>query len=468
MSMSVNLRSLRINATTDAHRRWALSSTRIVSSDGVVDGYVVVDGERIEAVVPRDSHEATVLLANPDLPVHDVGTSAVLPGAVDLHVHVNEPGRTEWEGIETASHAARAGGVTTIVDMPLNGIPSTTTVEAVVARKEAFLGRSVVDYGFWGGLTPDSASNLRSLAAAGVLGFKAFQCDPGVPEFSAVDAQTLAEASPVLRDLGLPLLIHAELVPDNPPVQDGPPTHYATWLASRPISYELNAVEVVVEEVCKRGAHAHIVHITSADVMEHAQVAWDKLDDSSEPGDLTFETCPHYLNFCAEDIPNSDPRFKCAPPIRERNHRDSLVRALCNGRIDTVGSDHSPAPAGLKHLDDGNIMEAWGGISSLQLLIPATWTACRLSGMTLESLAECIATTPAWVAGLDRRKGAIAPGLDADLVVFDPDAEFEVFASSLQHRHPITPYDGMTLTGSVEAVWIRGRKDQAGIMLRRT
>ncbi len=380
----------------------------------------------------------------------------MLPGLVDTHVHINDPGRAEWEGFEHATRAAAAGGVTTVVDMPLNSIPPTTTVEGLEAKRAAARGRCHVDVGFWGGVVPGNASALAPLASAGVLGFKCFLSPSGVEEFANVDEADLRDALPIVAALRLPLLAHAELpalLRDPTAVVDGRPVdprRYATWLESRPDACEQAAIEMLVRLATPCGAHIHVVHLASADALPAIRAA------RAAGVALSVETCPHYLTFAAEEIADGATAFKCAPPIRSRANRERLWQALAAGEIDFVATDHSPAPPALKRLADGNFLEAWGGIASLQLGLSAVWTGAAERGIPLERLAGWLAARPAALAGLGAKKGAIAVGRDADLVVWDPDAETIVDAKALCHRHPITPYDGRQVRGRVLTTILRG------------
>ena len=405
-----------------------------------------------------------------DATVIDAGDQVILPGLVDTHVHINEPGRTEWEGFPTATRAAAAGGVTTVVDMPLNSVPATTSVEGFDAKVRAADGMCYVDVGLWGGVVPWNTEALEALAKRGVLGFKCFLSPSGVEEFVNVSEEDLRDALPVLARLGLPLLVHAELPallrhPD--PFRD--PREYRTWLDSRPAESEHAAISLLIRLAREFRTHIHVVHLASADALS-------LLDEARAAGvSVTSETCPHYLTFAAEDIRDGATAFKCAPPIRSGDHRERLWRALAAHQIDLVATDHSPAPAALKHLDDGDFVRAWGGIASLQLGLAAVWTGAASRGMLFDYVAHWMSGAPARLAGL-MNKGAIAAGRDADLVIWDPDATFVVDPSDLFHRHPITPYVGRTLRGVVKTTILRGEviydegqftSDPSGRLLRR-
>jgi allantoinase len=381
----------------------------------------------------------------------------VLPGVVDTHVHINEPGRAEWEGFDTATRAAAAGGVTTVVDMPLNSIPSTTTADALAIKRAAAAGRCVVDVGFWGGVVPGNSAELRALADAGALGFKCFLSPSGVEEFQHVGEGDLREALPVIASLDLPLLAHAEwpaLLRDpleTDAARRPDPTHYGTWLRSRPPASELAAIRLLTQLAREYGARVHVVHLATGQALPGIAAA------RRDGVRLTVETCPHYLTFAAEDIPDRRPDFKCAPPIREGRERDALWTGLTDGEIDLIATDHSPAPPALKRIAEGDFVGAWGGIASLQIGLPAVWTGMAAGGLPIERIAEWMAAAPARLAGLDARKGAIAVGRDADLVLFDPDDSFVVDAKALYHRHPVTPYHGAQLCGVVKTTILRGQ-----------
>jgi allantoinase len=418
-----------------------------VTPDGVRPAAIHIERGRIVRV--GDMHETA-----PGAAVVDAGDLVVMPGLVDTHVHVNEPGRTDWEGFETATRAAAAGGVTTLLDMPLNAIPATTTVAALHEKMRAAEGKVWVDVGFIGGVVPGNTAALGDLARAGVLAFKCFLVPSGVPEFAHVTEPDLREAAPILAELGVPLMVHAELpeVIEAATIEAtaGDPTSYATYLASRPAAAEHEAVALVIEIAEVTGVHAHIVHVSSARTAAMVRGA-------RENGiRLTAETCPHYLWFDAAEIPDGATEYKCAPPIRGGDDRTGLWQALADGDLSMIVSDHSPCPPILKRRDVGDFFVAWGGIASLQLGGAVVWTAMRDLGLPLESLVEWMSAAPARLVGLDRRKGRIDAGFDADLVFFDPDGELTVRADTLLHRHPVTPYLGARLRGTVERTYVRG------------
>lgn len=381
--------------------------------------------------------------------------SIVMPGLVDTHVHVNEPGRAAWEGFETATRAAAAGGVTTIVDMPLNSIPATTTAEAFQEKLDAATGKLHVDTAFWGGVVPGNTSELEKLWEAGVVGFKCFLIHSGVDEFPNVTEKDLREAMPELARLGALLIVHAET---PGPVEvccqsvGGLSTRsYETFLRSRPREAENEAVGVMIRLGRETGCRVHIVHHSSADALP-------MLRNAKRFGlPITAETCPHYLHFAAEDVPDGATEFKCCPPIRERENREQLWDALRDGTIDFVVSDHSPCPPEMKLPDEGNFLNAWGGISSLQLRLPIMWTEASARGFTIEDLTKWLCRGPAQQVGLEILKGSFQEGRDADIVIWNPDREFKVEPSMLHHRHKLTPYQGEVLRGVVEKTFVRGQ-----------
>ncbi len=423
-------------------------SRRAVLPGGIGPAAVHVAGGRIAAVAAYGEVPAGVALV-------DAGADALLPGLVDTHVHVNDPGRTEWEGFATATRAAAAGGVTTLVDMPLNAIPPTTTRAALSAKRAAAAGRSSVDVGFWGGVVPGNAGELEPLWNDGVLGFKCFLVPSGVPEFAAAGEEDLARALPVLARLGAPLLAHAELpgpIEEAAPTLDGAdPRAYSTYLASRPAAAEAGAVELLARLAAETGARIHVVHVAAAEALPHLRRA------RAAGLAVTAETCPHYLCFSAGEIPGGATRFKCAPPIREAPHREALWEALAEGTLSLVASDHSPCPPAMKLPEAGDFLAAWGGIASLQVALAAVWTEAVRRGYGLGDVARWMAAAPATLAGLAGRKGAIRAGGDADLVVFDPEAEWTVEGARLEHRHSLTPYEGRRLRGVVRRTLVRGQ-----------
>lgn len=380
---------------------------------------------------------------------YDAGDSMVMPGIVDTHVHVNEPGRTEWEGFETITRAAAAGGVTTILDMPLNSIPATTTVDALESKRKIARAKSIVNVEFIGGVVPGNADQIEPLADAGVRAFKCFLTPSGVEEFPNVTESDLREAFPILARTGLPLMVHAE-DPECLLTAAAPSRRYADYLASRPVEAEHSAIAMLVRLMEEVPTLVHIVHLSSASSLDLVRGA----KRSGLP--ITVETCPHYLTFAAEEIPDGATEYKCAPPIRSSSEREALWQALIAGDIDLIASDHSPCPPSMKE-SQGDFFGSWGGIASLQLTLPAVWTGARARNIEPDRIARWMCGATARLAGLSGRKGALAVGCDADIVVWDPDASFEVESDSLLHRHHITPYSGRSLYGVVEAAFVGGR-----------
>jgi allantoinase len=393
-----------------------------------------------------------------DARLEDVGELAILPGIVDTHVHLNEPGRTEWEGFSTATRAAAIGGVTTLVDMPLNSIPPTTTRLGFAAKKAAAVGQCTVDVGFWGGVVPGNAGELAGMVEDGVRGFKCFLVDSGVEEFGWVGEAELFPAMGILADLGAPLLVHAELAgPIDAATAEleaahADPTRYATYLASRPPAAEEEAIALIMKLCRATQARTHIVHHSAASALDLLRTA------RNEGLPLTAETCPHYLHFTAERIPDGATPFKCAPPIRDAANREALWRALADGVLDMVASDHSPCSPNLKAMEQGDFVAAWGGVSGLQLALPVVWSEASQRGHSLVDVVRWMCASPAKLARLTGRKGAIMTGADADLVIFDDTGTTEVQPSSIQHRHKVTPYAGESLRGAVHATYLRGQR----------
>lgn len=406
-----------------------------------------MEGGKIRAVTPVDQIQLGV-------PVQDFGDSALLPGLVDSHVHINEPGRTEWEGFETATRAAAAGGYTMLVDMPLNCLPPTTTVAALEEKRACAREKSRINWALWGGVVSDNQQHIEALAGAGVPGFKCFLVHPGIDGFTMVTESELRSALPHVARSGLPLLVHAELpgpVDSATSALAGADWHrYETYLRSRPDEAELSAIRLLISLCREFQFRLHIVHLASA-------AALDILRSARKEGlPITVETCPHYLYFAAEDIPDGATLLKCAPPIRSRENCELLWNALRSGEIDLVATDHSPCPPSMKKIEDGDFRTAWGGIASLSVALPVMWTEASKRGFTLSDMAKWMSDGPARLAGCHDRKGRIAAGYDADFVVFDPESEFEVTADRLHFRHKVSPYVGARLRGVVRTTFLRG------------
>ncbi len=426
----------------------AFTSRRVVTPQGIRPAAILVEGGRIRDVVPLEQVPR-------DAQVRDFGDAAILPGLVDSHVHINEPGRTEWEGFETATRAAAAGGYTMLVDMPLNCLPATSTVAALEAKREAARGKCRVDWAAWGGVVRDNQSDIESLAGAGVRGFKCFLVNPGIDGFTMVTERELREALPHVARTGLPLLVHAELAG---PIEAATAKlcgadwkSYATYLQSRPDEAELSAIRLLLFLCREYRFHLHIVHLAT-------HRALDELRAARVAGlSVSVETCPHYLHLTAETIADGATLCKCAPPVRSRDNREQLWDGLAEGVIDLVATDHSPCPPSMKQLESGNFKTAWGGIASLSMALPVMWTEASQRGFGLSDTARWMSEGPARLAGCQSRKGRIAAGYDADFVVFDSDAEFMVTTERLHQRHAVSPYLGEKLRGVVKATYLRGQ-----------
>lgn len=442
---------------SDEH--YIIYSKRIITPKGVIAGSVEVHDGRIISISMGGS-----ALETHSVPVLNFENAVIMPGLIDVHVHLNEPGRTDWEGFETGTKAAAAGGLTTIIDMPLNSLPTTISKEAFEMKLHAAKDKLAIDVGFWGGLVPENAFNssaLEELLTAGALGLKSFMCPSGINDFPMTDASHIKAALPILAKYRRPLLVHAEVPQPSEDIDFNLEERrkYLTYLNTRPPSWEKEAVQQLVDLAkdttsggSAEGAHIHIVHLSdSGDTLDLIKKGKDK------GLSLSVETCPHYLAFSSEKIPDGDTRFKCAPPIRLEENRKHLWSALKGGDIDFLSSDHSPAPQELKLLEEGDFLKAWGGISSLQLVLPITWTHGKENGVSLDLISQWWSTRPAKFAGL-HSKGSIDIGKDADFVVWDPETSFDVNEDFvIHHKHKITPYAGNRLYGRVIATFVRGQ-----------
>ncbi|WP_020406403.1 allantoinase AllB [Hahella ganghwensis] len=430
-----------------ALEKFALRSQRVLTPEGIRPATIEINQGRIMAI-----HDAGSAM---DCPVTDLEQQVVMPGLVDTHVHINEPGRTDWEGFNTATQAAAAGGITTLVDMPLNCIPVTITKAAFKEKLASVEDKLWVDCGFWGGVTPDNLDDLDELMSAGVLGVKSFLIDSGIEEFPPVKESDIKRAIPILAKYQAPYLIHAELDQDHSPVPEIG-NAYQSFLQSRPKHWENDAINLMIrlgQEARRQGynGHIHIVHLSSAEALE-------AISEARNSGlKFTIETCPHYLTLFAEEIPDGKTLFKCCPPIREDRNREQLWQGLKDGLIDFIVSDHSPCTPQLKHIDSGDIEKAWGGISALQFGLPLIWTEARHRGMNLETVSHLMSTATADFIGLGHKKGRIAPGYQADLLIFDPETEYEITTDMIKHRHKITPYEGRNVFGEVKQTYLRGQ-----------
>ncbi|MDF6017944.1 allantoinase AllB [Streptomyces sp. JH34] len=419
-----------------------LRSTRVVTPGGTRAAAVLVAGEEIEAVLPYDAEVPA------GARVEDLGDDVLMPGLVDTHVHVNDPGRTEWEGFWTATRAAAAGGITTLLDMPLNSLPPTTTVENLRVKQQVAAPKAHIDTGFWGGAIPSNTKDLRPLYEAGVFGFKCFLSPSGVEEFPELDQERLARSMAEIAGFDGLLIVHAE---DPHHLAEAPQRSgekYADFLASRPRDAENAAIEGLIAQARRLDARVHVLHLSSGDALPRIAAA------KREGLRVTVESCPHFLTLTAEEVPDGATEFKCCPPIREAVNQDVLWAGLADGTIDCVVSDHSPCTTDLKTPD---FATAWGGISSLQLGLPAIWTEARRRGHTLDDVARWMSAAPAGLAGLTR-KGAIEAGRDADFAVLAPDETFTVDPAGLFHRNQVTAYAGKTLYGVVRSTWLRGTR----------
>ncbi len=421
-------------------------SRRVVTPEGIRPGAILVKGERIQNVVAPDQ-------VSDNYKVHDFGDAAILPGLVDSHVHINEPGRAEWEGFETATRAAAAGGYTMLVDMPLNCLPATTTVAALEAKRAAAHGKCRVDWAAWGGVVHDNEADIEALAVAGVPGFKCFLVDPGIDGFTMVTEQQLRATLPHVARTGLPLLVHAELPGPIDRATDALTnadwSRYSTYLQSRPDEAELDAIRLMLALCREYGFRLHIVHLSTSRALPELCAA------RAAGVAISVETCPHYLHLSAEEIADGATMSKCAPPIRSRENCEKLWQGLRDGTIDMIVTDHSPCPPAMKRLAEGNFRTPWGGIASLSVALPLVWTEASRRGFTLIDVAKWMSAGPARLAGCDAHKSRIAAGYDADFVVFDPEREFVVTEDKLYYRHPVSPYLGETMRGVVMATYLR-------------
>ena len=456
--MTATTRTTSTSRTDQPIHQLVIRAKRAVFPDGIRPAVVVVDDERITALL----EDGAAVEAREEIVVPD--DQVLMPGLVDSHVHVNEPGRTPWEGYESATRAGLAGGITTILDMPLNSSPPTTTVDNLDAKEEAAQGKLSVDVGFWGGAVPGNIDQMAPLWDKGVFGFKCFTAHSGIDEYGYLGYEGVKEVLAKLAELDAVLIVHAE---DSRILAEAPQDitdQYATFLASRPRAAENTAIEQVLAAARETGARVHILHLSSAEALPAIRAA------KQEGVKVTVETCPHYLTFASELIPDGATEYKCCPPLRENDNRKALWEGLKDGTIDHIASDHSPCTVDLKVKDTGDFGKAWGGVASVQLGLPAVWTAGEEFGIELSDIARWLAANPCASFRVPG-KGSIAVGNDADFAVVAPEETFVVDVEDLEHKNKISPYQGRTLRGVVKRTVLRGRTvdrdSKAGRMIRR-
>lgn len=430
----------------ETNDRFAIFSERTILPDQIIPATVFIENGKISAIHRGKKSDSKTRLVN-------VGNSVLMPGIIDTHVHINEPGRTEWEGFKTATKAAAAGGITTLVDMPLNSTPVTITENAYKQKMQAAKNKCDVNVFFWGGVVPGNAHSISDILNTGVLGVKVFLTHSGIDDFPNVTENDLDKTMPLIAKSGKPLLVHCEL---NQPNKEAEllklhPTSYQAWLKSRPKEWENKAVKLMIELCGKYNCPVHIVHLSSAEALPFIRAAKEK----GLP--ITVETCPHYLYFNTENIPDANTLFKCAPPIREKANNQKLFEALKSGLIDFVASDHSPAIPDIKELDSGNLLKAWGGIAGLQFSLPVIWTMAKTNNLTLENIKKWLCENPAKLIKKSDIKGRISIGFDADIVVWDPEQKFTITQNMIQFRHKISPYIGEEVFGKVQKTFVGGR-----------
>lgn len=423
----------------------AIKSNKVVTPKGIQPAIVLINNGIIADIVELSN-------SGIDCETIELGDKILFPGVIDPHVHINEPGRTDWEGFDTATRSAIAGGITTLVDMPLNASPVTTTVSAFEEKLLSTKNKLHANCGFWGGVIPGNTNEIERLIKKGVLGFKAFLTHSGIDEYPNVIESDLRLAMPVIAKYNLPLLVHCELVSDKREPANGDPRSYQNYLQSRPACWEDEAISLMIQLCQEYNCRVHIVHLSASSSINQIKKA------KANGLKLTVETGQHYLYFNAEDIADGQTQYKCAPPIRERYNNELLWKALQEGIIDFVATDHSPAPPGLKQLQSGDFMKAWGGIASLQLALPVLWTIAKSNNASLNDLALWLCEKPALLAGLQNSKGKIAKGFDADLVVMDEEEKFLVTENIIQHKHKVTPYLNKELSGVVKQTYLAGVK----------
>lgn len=425
----------------------ALYSKRVLISGGLTPATIFSENGVITAI-------ENGLVKREDYIFEDCKNAVIMPALIDAHVHINEPGRTDWEGFDTATKAAAAGGIATLIDMPLNSTPVTTTVSAFEEKLSAARGNIHVNCGFWGGVVPDNIEDLDALLQEGVFGIKAFLTHSGIDDFPNVTEADLRKALPILKRHDTRLLVHCELdeAHSDSILLDQSPTSYTAYLKSRPRAWEDKAIDMMIDLCAAFDVKIHIVHLSSSNPIKKIQAV------RNQGFKLSVETCPQYLFFNAEDISDGATAFKCAPPIREKANNELLWKALKEGTIDFIVTDHSPAPPNLKALDSGDFKRAWGGIAGLQFSLPAVWTKAKDKGFSIADISRLMSTNVAQFLNLDHKKGKIAVGYDADLTVWQPETKFTVTEDLIQHRHKVTPYQNLTLNGVVEKTFVNGQK----------
>jgi allantoinase len=432
----------------DTYKRIAIRSERVITPDGVRKAVVMIgDGKILDITASLPTGEFHTI---------DAKENVVMAGIIDPHVHINEPGRTDWEGFDSATRAALAGGITSLVEMPLNAKPVTTTAAAWDKKINAARDQLHANCGFWGGIVPGNTDEIGGLIQRGALGFKAILTHSGIDDFPNVKEEDLRKAMPIIASYGLPLLVHCELVNSNTQLVDpnllskNERRSYQAYLNSRPGSWEVDAIKMMIRLCEEYECRTHIVHLSSAAALPY-------INDAKQKGlPLTVETAQHYLYFDSDSIADGNTSYKCAPPIRNKKNQLQLWDALENGLIDFVATDHSPAPPQLKEIESGDLFRAWGGIASLQFALPALWTAARQIGYDINDVARWLCENPSRLPGLQRFKGKLEKGYDADIVIWNPEASFTVRSEKILHRHPQTPYLHELLYGKVEQTWLNG------------
>lgn len=423
----------------------AISSNKVVTPEGVKRAVILIGNSKILDLVDD--------IPSGDFEIVDAGDNVLMPAIIDPHVHINEPGRTDWEGFNTATRSAVSGGIGTLIDMPLNSSPVTTNVAAFQRKLQAASNSGIhCNCGFWGGIIPGNENEIENLIQAGVRGFKAFLIHSGIDEFPNVNEKDLMKVMPVLASYNLPLLVHCELQSPHDNAGFNPVTSYAAYANSHPAEWEINAVRLMIDLCRSYNCRTHVVHVSSSETARLIR----KAKEDELP--ITAETAQHYLYFDSAMIDDGRTEFKCAPPIRDKRNQESLWEALSEGTLDFVATDHSPAPPNLKQLDSGNFKKAWGGISSLQFALPALWTRARDRGFTEADVCQWLSSNPSFICGLSHRKGFLKKGYDADLVIWDPTQTFIVKEEQVHHKHKVTPYLGEELYGVVKQTWLAGKK----------